>query len=113
MARSRWRLVAAGASVIVGVATAVIINLITTKWGTGLAVGLGVLVVAGVGLQVALAAGDDPAEPGDGAGERSRRSVRQDARARGRGTIIQAGRDVVLRPGNGSSPAGDEKAPTA
>jgi hypothetical protein len=112
MPRSRWRLVAAGATVVVGAATGVITNLITTKWGAGLAVGLGVLLVIGVVLQVALATGDDPAEPGDGAAERSRPSVRQNARTRDRGTIIQAGGDVILRAGDVSSSPGDGKEPT-
>lgn len=93
MPRSRWRLVAAGATVVVGAATGVITNLITTKWDTGLAVGLGVLLVIGVTLQVALAADDDRAGRADGAGQRLRPTLRQNARARGRGTTIQAGRD--------------------
>jgi len=112
MPRSRWRLVAAGATVVVGAATGVITNLITTKWSTGLAAGLGVLLVIGVALQVALVTGDDPAEPGVDASERSRPSVWQSARARGRGATIQAGRDVIVRPGDRSSSPGDGKGPT-
>ena len=113
MPRSRWRLVAAGATVVVGAATGVATNLITTKWNIALAVGLGALLVIGVVLQVALAAGDGSAEAGDGDGavKHSRPSVRQNARAHDRGTIIQAGGDVVLRPGDGASSSGDGKVP--
>ena len=112
MPRSRWRLVAAGASVVVGAATGVITNLITTKSNIALAVGLGALLVIGVALQVALAAGDGSGEAGDGAVKHPRPSVRQNARAHGHGTIIQAGGDVVLRPGDGVSSSGDGKVPT-
>lgn len=87
----------------VGAAIGVITNLITSRWSIGLGVGLGVLLVIGVILQVALAKGDNPAEAPDGDAGRSRPSVRQEARARGHATIIQAGRDVTRRSGDGTS----------
>lgn len=92
MRRSRWRLPVAGATVVVGAATGIVTNLITSKWSVSLAVGLGVLLVLGVALQVALAAGDggDGKNGDDGDGAR----VRLTARARGQSTVIQAGRDV-------------------
>jgi hypothetical protein len=95
----------AGAAVLVGTATAVVTNLITTKWSVGLAAGLGVLLVVGVALQVVLARREDPAGSGDEAGAPAGPVIRQDARARGRATIIQAGGDVgvKLQGGPGSS----------
>ena len=109
MPKSRWRLLASGATVVVGAATGVVTNLITSRWGIGLAAGLGVLLVIGVILQVALASSDSPAESADRIARPSRPSVRQDGRARGRSMIIQAGGDVTLRSGDGSaSPADSE-----
>src|SRR5215472_1999080 len=112
MSESRWRLLAAGATVVVGAATGVITNLITSRWSIALAVGLGVLLVIGVVLQVALAAGDDGAGSGGGDGKRSRLFIRQTARARDRATVIQAGRDVTIRPGRRSSSSADRQEPT-
>jgi hypothetical protein len=68
MSGKRWRLMAAGGTVIVGAATGVLINLLTAKWSIALAVGLGVLVVAGVLLQIALTAADNRDGPGAGEG---------------------------------------------
>ena len=110
MSGSRWRLPAAGATVIVGAATGVLTNLITSRWSIALAVGLGVLLVVGVVLQVALAAGDGRTRSDGGDGERSRPSIRQAARGRGRATIIQAGGDVIIPPGRESSSDGKEPA---
>jgi hypothetical protein len=111
MPKSGWRLPVAGATVIVGAATGVITNLITSRWSIGLGAGLGVLLVVGVVLQVALAAGDKPAEASGGDAGRIRPSVRQDARARGRATIVQAGRDVSYRAGEGTASGADGKEP--
>jgi hypothetical protein len=104
MPKSRWRLLAAGATVVVGAATGIITNLITSRWSIGLGVGLGVLLVIGVILQVALAKGDNPTDAGW-----FWRSVRQDARAGDHATIIQAGRDATLRSGAETSPPADAK----
>lgn len=104
MPKSQWRLLAAGATVVVGAATGIITNLITSRWSIGLSVGLGVLLVIGVILQVALAKGDDETDAG-----RFGRSVRQDARARGHATIIQAGRDATVQSGAETSPSADAK----
>lgn len=109
MPKSQWRLLAAGATVVVGAATGIITNLITSRSSIGLGVGLGVLLVIGVVLQVALAKGDNPTEAVDGDAGRFRRSVRQDARAGGHATIIQAGRDVTLRSGDETSFPADAK----
>jgi hypothetical protein len=111
MPKSRWRLLAAGATVVVGAAIGLITNLITSRWSIGLGVGLGVLLVIGVILQVALARGDNPAEAANGDAGRFRRSVRQDARAGGHATVIQAGRDVTLRSGDEPSSPADAKEP--
>lgn len=105
MSGSRWRLPAAGATVIVGAATGVLINLITSRWSIAVGAGLGVLLVIGVLLQVMLAAADDRAGSADGEGARSRRGIWQAARARGRSTIIQAGGDVIVPRGGGPSSA--------
>jgi hypothetical protein len=109
MPKSQWRLLAAGATAVVGAATGIITNLITSRWSVGLGVGLGVLLVIGVILQVALAKGNNPTEAVDGNAGRFRRSVQQDARAGGHATVIQAGRDVTLRSGDETSPSADAK----
>jgi hypothetical protein len=111
MPKSRWRLPAAGATVVVGAAIGVITNLITSRWSIGLGVGLGVLLVLGVILQVALAIGNDAAEAVDGDAGRVLPSVRQVARARGHATIIQAGGDVTRGAGDGISSPADGKGP--
>jgi len=72
MPKSQWRLPAAGAIVVVGAATGVVTNLITTRWSIGLGAGLGVLLVIGVILQVALATGDSPPEAVEGDARRFR-----------------------------------------
>jgi hypothetical protein len=111
MLRLRWRGAAAGATVVVGAATGVVTNLITSRWAIGLAVGLGVLLVVGVALQVALAAGEDPADSGGGADMPSRPAVRQNARGRGHATIIQAGGDVSVKPEDGPASLRGKKKP--
>jgi hypothetical protein len=114
MSRPRWRLPAAGATVIVSAATGVLINLITSRWSLALGVGLAVLLVIGVILQVMLTAGDDRAGPADGDSAHSRPGIpgiRQTARARGSATIIQAGGDVIFPPGSGGASAGDGQDP--
>jgi hypothetical protein len=88
----------AGATVVVGTAIGVVTNLITSKWSIGLAVGLGVLLVVGVALQVAVTAREDPADSGGATDMPSHAAVRQDARARGHATVIQAGGDVNVKP---------------
>lgn len=104
MPGSRWRFAAAGATVVVGAATGVLTNLITSRWSIALAVGMGVLLVVGVVLQVMLTADEDGTRAG-GDDRRSRFSTRQVARARDRATVIQAGGDVTISPGGlGSSP---------
>lgn len=102
MSKSRWRVLAAGGTVIVGAATGVLTNLITSKWSIALAVGLGVLLAIGVALQVVLSAGDDGAVSG-GDEKRSSPFIRQAARARSRATIIQAGGNVTISPSRGST----------
>ncbi len=109
MQPSRWRLPAAGATVIVGAVTGVLINLITARWSIALGVGLGVLLVIGVLLQVMLAAADDGSGSDDSGSAHPRRGIWQKARARGHATIIQAGRDVVVSPQG--MPAADEQDP--
>jgi len=109
MSEPRWRLTAAGATVIVGAATGILTNLITSRWSIALAVGLGVLLVIGVVLQVALAAGHDGAVSDGGDEKRSRLFIRQAARARDRATVIQAGRDVTIGPGHGASSPADRQ----
>jgi hypothetical protein len=112
MSGSRWRLPAVGATVVVSAATGILTNLITSDWSISLGVGLGALLVIGVVLQVALAAGDDPAGSADG--EDHARLVpwlRQTANARGRATIVQAGGNVIIPPGGRPSPA-DGKGPS-
>lgn len=111
MSKPRWRLPAAGATVIVGAATGVLTNLITSRWSIALAVGLGVLLVIGVALQVALTAGDDGAVPGGGVEKRSSLFIRQAARARNRATVIQAGGNVTMPPSRGSSSPADGQEP--
>ena len=100
MAGSRWRLPAIGATVIVSTVMGIITNLITSKWSIALAVGLGVLLVIAVILQVALASGDGkPQSESTNAGQQpSRPWLRQEARARGRSSIIQVGGNAVLPP---------------
>lgn len=106
MSKLKWRLPAAGATVIVGAATGVLTNLITSRWSIALAAGLGVLLVIGVVLQVALTAGDDGAVSDGGDEKRSLLFIRQAVRARSRATVIQAGGDVTISPSRGaSSPA--------
>jgi hypothetical protein len=111
MSKSRWRVLAAGATVIVGTATGVLTNLITSRWSIALAVGLGVLLVIGVALQVVLSPGDDGAVSGSGDGKRSLPFIRQAARARSRATIIQAGGNVTISPSRGSSSPADRQEP--
>jgi hypothetical protein len=96
MSRSRWRVLAAGATVIVGAATGVLINLITARWSNALGVGLGVLVVIGVLLQVMVANPDDRFGSADSGLSRSATVTKQKARASGRASIIQAGGDVIM-----------------
>jgi hypothetical protein len=103
----------AGATVIVGAATGVLTNLITSRWSIAVAVGLGVLLVIGVLLQVTLATGDDRAGSTDSGNEQSLPIIRQAGRARGRGTVIQAGGDVNLSSGRGSSSPDEGKDPVA
>jgi hypothetical protein len=109
MPKSQWRLPAAGATVVVGAATGVVTNLITSRWSIGLGVGLSVLLVIGVILQVALATGDSPPEAVEGDARRFRSWVRQKARAGGHAAIIQAGGDVRLQSGGGTSSPVDGK----
>jgi hypothetical protein len=104
VSRSWWRASAAGATVVVGAAMGLVTNLITSKWTIALAVGLGVLLVVGVVLQVVLVAGEEPSESGGSADRASPPAIRQDARGRGRSTIIQAGGDVTVRHGEESGP---------
>jgi low affinity Fe/Cu permease len=54
MTGSRWRLAVAGATVVVSAASGILVNLVTDKWNVTLGVALGVLVVVGVLLQIAL-----------------------------------------------------------
>jgi hypothetical protein len=111
VARSRWRLVAVGATVVVSAATGVLTNLVTNKWSVALGVTLGALVVIGVLLQVVLAGRGDLS--GSGSGQTGRRwsGIRQRARASGRSMIIQSGRDVSLRAEGGNRPGGDGQDP--
>lgn len=114
MSGSRWRLPAAGATVIVSAATGVLINFITSRWSLALGVGLAVLLVIGVMLQVMLTAGDDRAGPADGESARSQPGspgIRQTARARGTAAIIQAGGDVIVPPASGRTSPGDGQDP--
>lgn len=93
----------------VGAATGLVTNLITSEWTIALAVGLGVLLVIGVVLQVALVAGEEPAGSAGSADGSSPSAIRQDARGRGRSTIIQAGGDVTVRHGEEPGPLGGGK----
>src|SRR5215831_2433301 len=87
MSGSRWRLPAAGATVIVGAATGILINLITSRWSIALAAGLGVLLVIGVLLQLMISGADDRVGSGGGENVSSRPRIWQRARAGGRATI--------------------------
>jgi hypothetical protein len=108
MSKSRWRLVAAGATVIVSAVTGVLTNVVTSRWNVALGATLGVLVVVGVVLQVVLTGGaDNSSSEGCGAA-RSPSGIRQRARAGGRATIIQAGRDVIIPPGGVRPPESRE-----
>jgi hypothetical protein len=85
------RAVAAALSVVLATGIGVVTNLVTQRWGIALGAGLGVLVLLGCAVQVYLVAGER--------GERRERSgVRQQAVARGRGVVIQAGRDAHVDP---------------
>jgi hypothetical protein len=85
------RAVAAALSVVLAAGIGVVTNLVTQRWSIALGVGLGVLVLVGCGVQVYLVV----TERGGPRGERS--GVRQRAVVRGRGVVIQAGRDAQLR----------------
>ena len=56
----RWRRAAASATVVVGVATGIVINLVTTRFTVVLAVTLIALVLVGVGLALLSTRGEDP-----------------------------------------------------
>ena len=113
MSGSRWRLPAAGATVIVSAATGVLINLITSRWSIALGVSLAVLLVIGVMLQVMLTAGDQGghADGDSGHPQAGIPGIRQMARARGRAVIIQAGGDVTVQPRSAGPSTGDRQDP--
>ena len=108
MSKSRWRLVAAGATVIVSAVTGVLTNVVTSRWNVALGATLGVMVVVGVVLQVVLAGGDDNFSSGGRDAARSSSGIRQRARAGGNATIIQSGRDVIIPPGDARPPGSRE-----
>jgi hypothetical protein len=82
MSRSRWRALAAGATVVVGAATGAVTSLITSKGTIGLAVGLGFLLIVGVALQVALVPGEERGESIRGADGSAHPTIGQYARGR-------------------------------
>jgi hypothetical protein len=86
---------------VVGAATGAVTNLITSKGTIGLAVGLGFLLIVGVALQVALVPGEERGESICGADLSARPAIGQYALGRARTTIIQAGGDVTVKPGDG------------
>jgi NB-ARC domain len=95
MTGSRWRLAVAGATVVVSAASGILVNLVTDEWNVTLGVALGVLVVVGVLLQIALERREDADPQSAAVRPRSLPAIRQKTRASGNATVIQVAGDVV------------------
>ena len=89
-----WRAVAAGVSVVLAAASGVATALVTSHSSIGLWVALGVLVMTGAGLQVAVAAGD-----------RRRSSPRVVASAAGAVAVGGSAGEIITRAHGGHGPA--------
>lgn len=109
MSGSGWRLGAAGGTVVVSVASGILVNLVTSKWSVTLAVALGVLVVVGVLLQLVVTRGDESTGPTADKATWFLASIRQRARASGKATVVQAGGDVIYPTSDGSAHVSDRR----
>ncbi|MDQ7802721.1 hypothetical protein Q5425_03200 [Amycolatopsis sp. A133] len=87
-----WRISITALSVVVAAGTGVVTNLITNRWSLALAVGLGLLVLAGIVIQLVQTPWREQGEGAPG----GHRAPSQIASAGRDATVIQAGRDVHL-----------------